>query len=226
MLTRITGGHTLRPDGEMDLEPLVVDRDTIVEPDRKGGRHFDAGGCYLLPGIIDFHGDAFERVLMPRQGALMPFTVGLAETDRQLIANGITTAYLSMSYTWEKHSTLRNDHGAVKVMDAFHDMRRHLLCDVRLHLRFEIYHLNGVDTVRKWLESGYVDLLAYNDHLAYYEQKVREPDVLRDSAARLKVSTGDVAEMLAGLKVLEPRAHGSAEPLRHCSPPGYSHGIT
>ena len=27
---------------------------------------FDAGGLLVLPGIVDLHGDAFERAVMPR----------------------------------------------------------------------------------------------------------------------------------------------------------------
>jgi alpha-D-ribose 1-methylphosphonate 5-triphosphate diphosphatase len=52
----------------------------------------DAGGYLVLPGIVDLHGDAFERQLMPRPGVHFAPVSALLETDRQLLANGIITA--------------------------------------------------------------------------------------------------------------------------------------
>ena len=53
---------------------------------------YDAKGALALPGIVDIHGDAFERQLMPRPGVSFPVDMALDETDKQLITNGITTA--------------------------------------------------------------------------------------------------------------------------------------
>ena len=33
-----------------------------------GGREIDAAGLLVLPGIVDIHGDGFERQIMPRPG--------------------------------------------------------------------------------------------------------------------------------------------------------------
>src|SRR5690242_18727500 len=55
----------------------------------------------ILPGIVDLHGDAFERQLMPRPGVHFPYVPALVETDRQLLANGITTAYHGLTLSWE-----------------------------------------------------------------------------------------------------------------------------
>jgi alpha-D-ribose 1-methylphosphonate 5-triphosphate diphosphatase len=41
------------------------------------GRCIDASGLYVLPGIVDIHGDAFERQLMPRPGVGFPIDVAL-----------------------------------------------------------------------------------------------------------------------------------------------------
>jgi alpha-D-ribose 1-methylphosphonate 5-triphosphate diphosphatase len=61
----------------------------------------DAGGYLVLPGIVDLHGDAFERQLMPRPGVHFAPVSALPETDRQLLANGITTAYHGVTLSWE-----------------------------------------------------------------------------------------------------------------------------
>lgn len=53
-----------------------------------------------------------------------------------------------------------------------------LAADSRLHLRFEIYHVDAIEEVIGWLESGQVDLLSYNDHIAYQKSKLNDPATL------------------------------------------------
>ena len=62
---------------------------------------FDAGGLLVLPGMVDIHGDAFERQLQPRPDTFFSHDIALADTDRQLVANGITTACHGLTYSWE-----------------------------------------------------------------------------------------------------------------------------
>src|SRR3954469_18943361 len=53
-------------------------------------RCIDADGLLVLPGIVDVHGDAFERQMMPRPGVGFPVDIALIDSDRQVLANGIT----------------------------------------------------------------------------------------------------------------------------------------
>jgi hypothetical protein len=53
----------------------------------------DGRGHFLAPALVDIHGDAFERQMMPRPGVFFPIEAAVLETDRQLAANGIATAY-------------------------------------------------------------------------------------------------------------------------------------
>jgi alpha-D-ribose 1-methylphosphonate 5-triphosphate diphosphatase len=55
----------------------------------------------VLPGVIDLHGDAFERQMMPRPGVDFPIDVALVDSDRQAIANGITTVFHATTWSWE-----------------------------------------------------------------------------------------------------------------------------
>jgi len=66
---RITGGKVLlHSDGEQAVDVLVEDG-RIAGIDRAGrGSELDARGLLVLPGIVDIHGDAFERQLQPRPG--------------------------------------------------------------------------------------------------------------------------------------------------------------
>ena len=58
-------------------------------------------GALVLPGVVDIHGDAFERQIMPRPRTMFPLDIALLDTDRQLAANGITTAYHGITVSWE-----------------------------------------------------------------------------------------------------------------------------
>ena len=67
----------------------------------RGSLGIDARGLLVLPGIIDLHGDAFERQMMPRAGVDFPIDVALIDSDRQAIANGITTVFHATTWSWE-----------------------------------------------------------------------------------------------------------------------------
>jgi alpha-D-ribose 1-methylphosphonate 5-triphosphate diphosphatase PhnM len=61
----------------------------------------DAKDLLMLPGIVDIHGDSFERQLMPRPQVRFDLRLALLDTDRQLVANGITTAFHGVTISWE-----------------------------------------------------------------------------------------------------------------------------
>jgi alpha-D-ribose 1-methylphosphonate 5-triphosphate diphosphatase PhnM len=90
----IVGGQVLT-GGALVETPLRLDGEMIeaVGAAQANGRALDASGLLVLPGIVDIHGDAFERQLMPRPGVGFPVEVALRDSDRQAISNGITTVY-------------------------------------------------------------------------------------------------------------------------------------
>ena len=79
------------------LKDGLIDR---LEASATGPR-FDASGLLVLPGIVDLHGDAFERQLQPRPGVDFPPDLAMRETETQLLANGITTAFHGVTLSWE-----------------------------------------------------------------------------------------------------------------------------
>ena len=74
---------------------------TGVDVARDGAAVIDGRGRVLAPAFVDVHGDAFERQIMPRPGVMVPVEAALLETDRQLAANGIATAYHALTLSWE-----------------------------------------------------------------------------------------------------------------------------
>ena len=123
----------------------------------------DASGLLVLPGIVDLHGDAFERQMMPRAGVDFPVDVALADSDRQAISNGITTVYHGTTWSWEPG--LRSGDNARKLLEAIEQMRPQLAADTRFHLRHETYNLDAEARIGKWMSEGRIDLLAFNDHM-------------------------------------------------------------
>ncbi|MDB5648504.1 MAG: amidohydrolase family protein [Hyphomicrobiales bacterium] len=122
----------------------------------------DASGLLVLPGIVDMHGDAFERQIMPRPGVAFDLETALLDTDRQLIANGITTAFHGVTCSWEPG--LRSIASTRAMLEASRKLRRSLVADTRIHLRHEVFNLGHEDEIIKWMRDGFIHALAFNDH--------------------------------------------------------------
>lgn len=160
----IAGGRTLL-DGNLVETSLQVEDGRIetTGAERHHGIGFDASGLLVLPGIIDLHGDAFERQLMPRPGVDFPVDVALVDSDKQAIANGITTVFHGTTWSWEPG--LRGAENARHLLGAIETLRPQLAADTRFHLRQETYNLDAEAEITQWLADGRIDLLAFNDHM-------------------------------------------------------------
>src|SRR5437868_13077773 len=101
---RIAGGRVLI-DGRLEDTTVHVSPESglisDVGADRSAGLNLDGGGLLVLPGIVDIHGDAFERQMMPRPRVSFPTEIALLDSDRQAIANGITTVFHGVTWSWE-----------------------------------------------------------------------------------------------------------------------------
>ena len=198
----VCGGTILSVGQEFAMEDGMRGRGLAV---------FNAKGLKILPGIVDLHGDAFERQLMPRPGVHFPHALALMETDRQMLGNGITTAFHGLTWSWEPG--LRGKPAAHAFMAALAEVRNRLGCDTRLHLRFETHNLDDLDEVEACLESGMVDLLAFNDHTGHLTEEIKQTRKAESLAGRSGLGveeyrsrleavlsrTGEVPEALARL---------------------------
>jgi alpha-D-ribose 1-methylphosphonate 5-triphosphate diphosphatase len=161
----IEGGRALL-GGEFFQTSLQTADSEIGEVGSDHGRgsfSVDASGLLVLPGIVDLHGDAFERQIMPRPGVDFPVDVALVDSDRQAIGNGITTAYHATTWSWEPG--LRSGDNARQLLEAIETLRPQLAADTRFHLRQETYNLDAESEIGQWLSDGRVDLFAFNDHM-------------------------------------------------------------
>ena len=161
----IEGGSVLL-GGDIVEASLSVEDGKMREVGKSGrdaAVELDARGLKVLPGIVDLHGDAFERQMMPRPGVDFAIDIALADSDRQIIANGITTVFHGTTWSWEPG--LRSGDNAEKLIDAIEAMRPRLVADTRFHLRHETYNVDAEEKIGQWLAAGRVDLFAFNDHM-------------------------------------------------------------
>src|SRR5579871_6745986 len=124
----IAGARVLTESGETATVDVTIADGKIERLDGQvKGRKIDARGLLLLPGIVDLHGDAFERQIMPRPGVHFPLDLALLETDRQLIANGITTAFHGLTWSWEPG--LRGREAALTFFEAMDRLKPRFVTD-------------------------------------------------------------------------------------------------
>jgi alpha-D-ribose 1-methylphosphonate 5-triphosphate diphosphatase len=168
---QITGGTVLLGSDGLQQADLSIQDGRIGFDVTGTGPRFDATGLLVLPGIVDLHGDAFERQLQPRPGVDFPADLALRDTEAQLLSNGITTAFHGVTLSWEP---------GLRSLPAWRALLAALsagswTCDMRVHLRWEAYNLDALDTALADIEAGRVHLLAFNDHTESILRKLDDP---------------------------------------------------
>lgn len=184
----LRGGRVLQ-NGELVLSDVTI-RDGLISPG-EGGRRFDASGLLVLPGIVDIHGDAFERQMQPRPNVNFDPVFALAETERQLLANGITTAYHGVTLSWEPG--LRSIEAWRALLAAL--ASRAWTCDMRVHLRWEAFNLEALDEAMADITAGRVHMVAFNDHTASILKKLADPFEGAKYAGRAGMKAGPFTEL-------------------------------
>lgn len=126
------------------------------------GERIDARGLILAPALIDVHGDAFERQLMPRPGVFFPTDMAMIDTDRQLATNGIATAYHAITLGWEPG--LRDVARGRDLMQTMRNLAPRLTVENRVQLRWETFAFEALDVIEWALAGPLLPSVAFNDH--------------------------------------------------------------
>ena len=180
MSLRITGGECLLPEGWATAD-LRVEGGTLAPPG-PASRRLDARGLLVLPGIVDLHGDGFERQIQPRPGVGFPLPLALGDTEAQLLVNGITTAFLGVTLSWEPG--LRGADAWTALLNALDAARPRNQCDMRVHLRWEAFNIDALGLALDAIDAGRVHLLAFNDHTPAILRKLDDPAALAKYSER------------------------------------------
>ena len=205
----LVGGEVLYPDG-IGAAPLTVAQGVIAEA--PVGRAVDLSGYRVLPGIVDVHGDGFERHVAPRRGAMKQMGEGLRAVEAELAANGITTGVLAQLVSWE--GGVRGLDFADQVFCALRDVQGDIVTDLRAQLRFEIAQTDlyaGLpDRVAEW---G-VSYVVFNDHLPHDRlAEGRKPPRLTGQALKAGRNPEVHFQMLLDLHANVGKAQGLLDPL-------------
>jgi alpha-D-ribose 1-methylphosphonate 5-triphosphate diphosphatase len=147
----------------MQAVPLSI-QDGYIS-DTAAPRDVDLTGYIVLPGIIDLHGDGFERHLAPRRGAMKQMAEGLIAVEAELAANGITTAVLAQFVSWE--GGVRGLEFADQVFQAIRDTAPGLVTDMRAQLRLETHLLDTYKDIPALVKEWDVGYVVFNDHLPH-----------------------------------------------------------
>jgi alpha-D-ribose 1-methylphosphonate 5-triphosphate diphosphatase len=121
----------------------------------------DANGGYVLPGIIDIHGDDIETTISPRPSARFPVDFALLNLDRINAACGITTKLHAIAYFEDE---LKGRHVGVskKIVRVMQHLGSEFLTDHFVHVRCEI--TSDLHDLLEVIESPLVKLISLMDH--------------------------------------------------------------
>jgi len=190
----ISGGDVLWPTG-FDTAPLNLANGHIADTAEPAAQALDASGAWVLPGIIDLHGDGFEAIVQPRPGVHFPYDLAYAEADAQMIANGITTGYHALTVSWEPG--LRDIAISRALVDSLEQTAPRLTCDTRLNIRWETFAIDHMDQVIDWLARRPGDILSINDHTSANHHLGEDSAKLKRMAARMGLSPVDAKAEIA-----------------------------
>ena len=192
---RLTGARVLLPEGLADTDlNLAAGRVT----DARQPREVDLSGFLVLPGLVDAHGDGFEKHLAPRRGAMKDIGQGLIAAEAELAANGITTAVLAQFYSWE--GGMRGPDFAERVFSGLDEVRPRLDTTLIAQLRFETPMLEDYDAMQAMLRRFAIPYVVFNDHLPHDAlEKGKRPPRLTGQALRIGRNPEKHLEYMQGL---------------------------
>ncbi|CAD5300275.1 Alpha-D-ribose 1-methylphosphonate 5-triphosphate diphosphatase [Bosea sp. 62] len=212
MNLHITGGEVLAD--ALVCADLVTEGETIRGFDGAvpaAALHIDAAGLYVLPGIVDCHGDAFERHIMPRPGVSFDIDLALRDADRAILASGITTAFHGVTWSWEPG--LRGADNARRLVERIAALKPELGADTRFHLRHETFNLAAEAEITDWLASGRVGVLAFNDHTGGILRASSRPDKIAKMVERTGLTHEDFMALAGNVWNRRDEVPGSIERL-------------
>lgn len=153
-------------NGFVSVQGDRIDQIGSGEPERLNQTDIDAGGKWLLPGLIDSHSDAIEVEIEPRPTSRFAVELSFAELEKKLVGEGITTIFHAVSLM--KRNTVRKGRENSTVYSLIDDINRlsrgpHLIRH-KVHLRYEIANVDAVEAVSDLICDGKINEFSLTDH--------------------------------------------------------------
>ncbi|WP_053360772.1 phosphonate metabolism protein PhnM [Bacillus sp. FJAT-27251] len=213
----ITNGQLITEEAILQGYDLLIKDDRIEKIAPKGEIQFhegmeviDAAGGYVAPGFIDIHSDYIEHMAAPRPTSLMDFELSLRETEKQLIAHGITTMFHSLSlykgseYSYKPIRESENVSKFINLIDQSHSTKH--LVRHRFHARFEIDNVAEIDNLKRYITEDKVHLVSFMDHtpgqgqyrhLEIYRNTVKSYNNMSDASIDVLIHNHQTKEKLS-----------------------------
>ncbi|MEA3294412.1 MAG: alpha-D-ribose 1-methylphosphonate 5-triphosphate diphosphatase [Euryarchaeota archaeon] len=161
---KIINGKIVTPDDIIEnccIEIYDGKITNILTSVPKSGDVIDANGGYVLPGIIDIHGDDIETTISPRPSARFPVDFALLNLDRINTTCGITTKLHAIAYFEDE---LKGRHVGIskKIVRVMQHLGSEFLTHHFVHVRCEI--TSDLHDLLEVIESPLVKLISLMDH--------------------------------------------------------------
>ena len=121
----------------------------------------DAKSKYLLPGLVDIHGDDLEMEINPRPFVRFPIDFALINLDRETAGCGITTKLHAIAY-FEDELKERYPDQSKEILGTINKLKSRLLVNHYVHARCEIS--SDLSDVLDIIDDPCVRLVSIMDH--------------------------------------------------------------
>jgi alpha-D-ribose 1-methylphosphonate 5-triphosphate diphosphatase len=175
MPTAFVNGRIVTETGIIEGSALLMEGQIIqgIIPMKELSRHavameVDLRGQYISPGFIDVHSDMIEQIIQPRPTSMMDFEMAIKEGEKQLVNQGVTTMYHSLSlynddlFGVKEIRKSSHVHRLAVLISGMHG-RNHLIRH-RFHARYEIDNIGCIGLIKELMEAGFVHEFSVMDH--------------------------------------------------------------
>ena len=207
MRTLILNAVLVLPDRLLKDGWLLMEDDHIVAIGEKlypsiqnFERAIDADANFVLPGLIDLHSDAIEKLVEPRPGVHFDVSLALREADWRLAGCGITSEFHAVTLD-DNEFGVRTDTFVQELADAICAEGKTLLVRHYIHARLELSSQRGCEVMARMIEQQSVGMISLMDHSPGQGQYTTE-QAYRDYVMRTTHrSEAEVDEMLVQKRV-------------------------
>lgn len=153
----IDGGWLLIEDGR------ILDLGEEATHPEVASHAVDARSQFLLPGLIDLHCDAIEKLVEPRPNIHFDMRVALAEADWRLAGSGITTEFHATSLD-DNEFAIRSETFLQDLFQAVVSTQEETLVRHKIHARLELTSHKGCEAMTRSIKQRVCQMISLMDH--------------------------------------------------------------